>query len=123
VIAMADIKGLSGLDSYGSLELSRLNAQTEKATALGKSTMSKGAAHEKEIEKAGTQFEALLVHEMLKSMWASVPKDGMLSGSHEEELYQDMFQEQMATTIAEHQSIGVKDVVISDIKRTEARKK
>ena len=116
---MSDLKSLSGLDALGQASLARANSQASKVANLAKSS----AAHDKEIEKAGTQFEALLVHEMIKSMWSTVPKDGMLSGSREEELYQDMLHEQLANSIAEHQSIGVKDVIISDIKKTEARNK
>jgi flagellar protein FlgJ len=85
---------------------------------------SKAAArHEQEIEKAATQFEALLVQEMVKEMWATVPKGGLLSGSSEEDTYQDMYRQALSESIAEHHSIGVKDVIIRDIKATEARTK
>ena len=73
----------------------------------------------KDAAQAAQQFEALLVGEMLKSMWASVPKGQLLSGSHEESLYRDMLNEAIATSIAEGQGIGVKDVIFKDIKRLE----
>lgn len=73
-----------------------------------------------EIKKAGTQFEALLLKQMLSAMWETVPTSG-ISGSNEEAMYRDMLNEAMAEDIAEKQSIGIKDVIIKDINKTEGR--
>lgn len=126
---MSDIKTLSSIDGIAQAQIAKLNTQVNQANNLAKganASLKSGkspAAHEKEIEKAATQFESLLVHEMLQSMWKSVPKDGLISGSNEEEIYQDMLHEQVANSIAENQSLGVKKVIISDIKKTESRQK
>jgi flagellar protein FlgJ len=71
----------------------------------------------KNPQEAAKQFEALLVKEMLESMWSTVPKGGMLSGSNEESLYRDMFNEALANSISEGKGIGVKDVILKDFKR------
>ncbi|MCB0328193.1 MAG: rod-binding protein [Bdellovibrionales bacterium] len=68
-------------------------------------------------EEAATQFEAVLVQQMLKSMWKAVPKNGLLSGSSEEQLYQEMLQEQVAKHISESQSLGIKDMVMEELKK------
>jgi len=65
---------------------------------------------------AATQFEALLTHELLKSMWQTVPKGGLLSGSSEEQTYRDMLHEALANSIAEGRGIGIKEVILKDIK-------
>ena len=102
----------------------RLRTAQNLASAKPLGQDSKGSAqHEKEIEKAATQFEALLVQEMIKEMWATVPKGGLLSGSSEEDTYQEMYRQALAQSIAERQSIGVKDVIIRDIKASESRTK
>ena len=69
----------------------------------------------KDAKQAAQQFEALLVQEMLKSMWATVPEGQLLSGSHEESLYRDMLNEAVANSIAEGRGIGVKDVILKDM--------
>lgn len=74
-----------------------------------------------EIEKAATQFEALLLHEMLKEMWNTVPKSGLLSGSHEESMYRDMLNQGIANEIAEKQSIGVKEVIVREMREREKK--
>lgn len=71
--------------------------------------------------EAGKQFEALLVQEMLKSMWATIPEGGMLSGSSEEQQYRDMFNEQLAMTIASGKGIGVKEVIQKDIEKIDGK--
>jgi flagellar protein FlgJ len=74
------------------------------------------------IKKAATQFEALLLGQMLNSMWATVPKSE-LTGSKEEEMYRDMLNQAMAEDIADKQSIGVRDVIAKDISKIESRLK
>lgn len=66
--------------------------------------------------KAAEQFEALLVHEMLKSMWNTVPKGELISGSSEEQTYRDMLNEALSSSIAEGRGIGIKEVILKDIK-------
>ena len=102
----------------------RVRAAQDLASAKPLGQGAKGTAqHDQEIEKAATQFEGLLVQEMIKEMWATVPKGGLLSGSSEEDTYQEMYRQALAQSIAENQSIGVKDVIIRDIKAAEGRAK
>jgi peptidoglycan hydrolase FlgJ len=78
-----------------------------------------GALDSKKAEEAAQDFEALLLQQMFQAMWRSVPTDGMLSGSREEELYRDMLNEELAKQLSEGQSIGIKEVILNDLKRRE----
>ena len=73
-----------------------------------------------EVDKAARDFEALLLHQMVKSMWRTVPSNGMLSGSKEEELYRDMLNEALATSISEGQGIGIRDLVVKEMEKRES---
>lgn len=68
-----------------------------------------------EMEKAAAQFEGLMMQQLMKSMWQTVPKDGLLSGSKEEEYYRDMLNENLADDIAKNQSVGIKDVIMREL--------
>ena len=83
---------------------------TSKSTPLGE-----------QPEVAAQQFEALLVQEMLESMWNTVPKKGLLSGSHEEEMYRDMLNEALANSIAAGKGLGIKDVILNDFKKVQKK--
>jgi Rod binding domain-containing protein len=68
-------------------------------------------------EKAATDFEALLLQQMIQSMWKSVPSEGLLSGSSEEAMYRDMLSEQLAQELAKNQSMGLKDAVLGEMNK------
>jgi Rod binding domain-containing protein len=72
------------------------------------------AQHEQNV-KAATDFESLLLKQMINSMWAAVKSEKLLSGSNEEEMYRDMFSEQLAKELAEHQSLGIRDAVLGEM--------
>lgn len=82
----------------------------------------KKVSNEKEMEKGATDFEALLLQQMMESMWATVPQEGMLSGSKEEGMYRDMLNQEISKSIAEGRSIGVKEVILNDMKRLDGKK-
>lgn len=69
----------------------------------------------KDPKQAAQQFEALLLQEMLKSMWATVPQGQLLSGSHEEKMYRDMLNEAVADSISKGRGVGIKDVILKDL--------
>lgn len=71
----------------------------------------------KNPEKVAQQFESMLVKQMIDSMWSTVPKQGLLSGSQEEALYRDMLNEALANSISEGKGMGVKDVIFKDINK------
>lgn len=68
-------------------------------------------------ELAAQQFEAMLVKQMIDSMWSTVPKKGVLTGSNEESMYRDMLNEALANSISEGKGMGVKDVILKDINK------
>jgi Rod binding domain-containing protein len=81
----------------------------------------KGATDKKiaEQEKAATDFEALLLHQMLNSMWATVEQSSAVEKSHEEKLYRDMLNEALAQSLAKERSIGIKDAILQDMQKLE----
>jgi Rod binding domain-containing protein len=89
------------------------------AVDTGKSNV---AGDTKKVDEAARNFEALLLHQMLKSMWESVPAGGLFGDSNEAQMYRDMFNEALADSISEGQGIGVRDMVAKDLKRLEGYK-
>jgi flagellar protein FlgJ len=77
----------------------------------------------KTAEQAAQDFEALLLKQMLSEMWQTVPKEGMLEGGRAEEMYYDMFHENIANSIAEGGGIGIKEELLEDMKRQENKGK
>ena len=67
-------------------------------------------------KKAAAEFEGLLFQEMMKSMWQSVSNEGLLSGTKEEGMYRDMLNEAVAKEVADGQGIGIKQVIMKELK-------
>jgi peptidoglycan hydrolase FlgJ len=93
--------------------LERTLGDTAKVKAPGQKSS------DQEIERAATDFESLLLQQMLQSMWSTVPQNGMLTGSREETLYRDMLNEQLAQSMAENQSLGIKELIARDMRKSE----
>lgn len=125
-------------DALGKIGLLNLPAQAERLGTLrrfnpttdpekninNRSTLSDATSPEKvraQREKAATDFEALLLQQMVQSMWKTVPTEGMLSGSNEEGMYRDMLSEQFAQELAQGQSLGLKDAVLGEMMKEEKK--
>ncbi len=104
-------------------------AQSGIANARAESTkasLKKGISSEKELDKAASGFEALLLHNMLKEMWESVDSGGALLGedSNASQIYRDMFHQTIADKIAEGKGMGVKEFLKRELhKYQDASKK
>jgi Rod binding domain-containing protein len=113
-----EIKGLSGnniLAAGRGVQLDQARPMPGKPPAVQPATTEK-------IKESATQFEAMLLQQMFKSMWSGVPSEGMLSGGREEEYYRDMFNEALANSVASGQGLGIKDIIAKEMAKSAATK-
>ncbi|RIL10776.1 MAG: hypothetical protein DCC75_03665 [Proteobacteria bacterium] len=114
------------MSSDGSNPISKASFNSENLNPLRRATSGvqqpKQDFDQQRTKEAAEQFEALLLHQMFKSMWSSVPKDSLLGNSREEEYYQDMFTEGLANEVAKGQGIGIKEVIAKDLLRVQSKK-
>lgn len=104
--------------------LSKIAHQEKGSKSAGLSKASGNQTGDPKVSEAATQFEALLLQQMFKSMWSTLPKEeGMLSGSNEEAQFRDMFVEGLANSVAKGQGIGIKEVIAKEMYKTESRAK
>lgn len=90
----------------------RAQAEAERVKSLTKQAKSS----QKEIDKATEGFEALLLHQMLKSMWETVETTGFLGeDSNQAQIMRDMYNQAIADEIAKGQGIGVKESMKKEI--------
>ncbi|GAB6060395.1 peptidoglycan DD-metalloendopeptidase family protein [Desulfonatronum parangueonense] len=84
---------------------------------LAESADAKG---ESKLRKASQDFEALLLHQLLKQMRATVPKEGLLHGKGEE-FWQSHFDMEMATVMARSGGIGLGDMIFEQLRQTQVQ--
>ncbi|MCB0354703.1 MAG: rod-binding protein [Bdellovibrionales bacterium] len=100
------------------LSMIRLQQQQNQLESLA-SEGKKGAEGAGKAEQASKDFEAMLVQQMFRSMWKTVPQNGILTQSREEQLFQEMLQDEVAKNMSESQSIGIKDVILRELRERE----
>ncbi len=104
--------GLSGI--------SDLNNSLSKAKSLENQDIKSKA----QMEKATKGFEALLLQEMMKSMWATVDTTGLLGeDSNQSQIYRSMFNQAVADEIAKGDGVGVQDFLEKELNKTLAASK
>lgn len=100
-------------------DLSLLRLQQQSLELQTSQQKGEGSASAAKTEQAAKDFEGLLLQQMFRSMWKTIPQGGLLSQSREEQMFQEMLQDEVAKNISESQSLGIKDVILRELKERE----
>ena len=68
---------------------------------------SKETRHAVRQEKAFQDFESMFVHMMLKEMRKTVPHDGIIKQNNADDIYQSLFDSQLADLLARREATGL----------------
>ena len=74
---------------------------------------------EKATRETATQFEALFIHEMLKTMRQTIEKSD-LNGSEAEDTFQEMYDRELSQQLAKRNTLGVADMLVKHLDRANA---
>ena len=81
---------------------------------------SKAQQHsDKALRETATQFEAMFIHEMLKSMRDTVEKNDLM-GSDVEDQFTQMYDRELSQALAKRNTLGVADMIVKAVKRNNA---
>jgi peptidoglycan hydrolase FlgJ len=82
------------------------------AVNAGKTAAALSTAEQQKSRKACRDFEAVFLNYMLKEMDKSVPREeGLIESSSADDLYRDMYYQEMATKMSEGGGIGIGDMM------------
>ena len=105
------VAGAAGLMAQ---QMAQATAESQAANNL----KNRKVTSEKDVDKASSGFEALLLHEMMKAMWATVENTNVLGEkSNEGEIYRDMLNQAISDSVADGKGIGVKDFLRKELSR------
>lgn len=76
---------------------------------------------QQKIKAAAREFEAVMIHQMLKTMRSTI-KPGSLDGGSAMSTYRDMMDEEMARSMAHGRGIGLADVIARQMMGLDAPK-
>jgi Rod binding domain-containing protein len=115
---MDKIQTLQMMDPAGAAA----QAQTQNSAERAKKLASQPITSEKELDKAAGGFEALMLQEMLKSMWSTVQHSDFMGGdSMEAGIYRDMLSQAIADTVSEGRGIGLKEFMRRELLKAEGQ--
>ena len=88
-----------------------MQIQQKTSFPLKKIGQTADTTKEAELKKACKNFEAIILQQMLTAMRKSVPKDGLLNGGYAQDMYQSMYDENLAQEMASGRGIGLADAL------------
>ena len=75
------------------------------------------------LKKACQEFEAVYIQAMFQSMRKTIPEGGLFEQDHATKMYQEMLDQQIATDISRHQSLGLADQMYRQMEKILAPEK
>lgn len=104
------------LNHSDQLEISRFNSRTKKLTQLAQKA-EKNSASDQELRAVTQEFESLFLHQLMKSMRATVPQGDLFHGGQSETIFTDMLDQEIAK-LASKRGIGIADALYQQLRRT-----
>lgn len=75
---------------------------------------------ESKLREASQDFEAIFLHQMLKQMRATIPKEGLLH-SRDEKFWQSHFDAEMSVLLARKGGIGLGDIIFEQLREHQVK--
>ena len=72
--------------------------------------------NDKELLQACKDFEAIFVNQLLQEMRKTVPKDGLIPTSQEEEIFTGMFDEEVSKQISQTGRMGLAEMMYQQLR-------
>lgn len=83
---------------------------------LGSLRAEAAAAPSKAIEEVASQFEALFIQQMMKTMRDAVPKSDLMQSDHLQ-TYQSMADQQLSVSLSQQGGIGIARMLVEQMQR------
>jgi len=68
------------------------------------------------LRKCCADFESLLMYEMVKTMRGSISKSDLLHGGQGEELFEQLFDQEVCRSLSERQGFGLGEMLYSQLR-------
>jgi flagellar protein FlgJ len=88
----------------------------QTVTTAPKVTDKQNNGSQAKLKKACSDFEAIFINNMLKSMRTAVSEDGIFENSNERQIIQSMFDENLAISMAKGGGMGLGKMLFKSFK-------
>ena len=108
-------QGNSVLSANQSPKKTLLKPSQMKAKSLGKKQETD--FENERLKNACSDFEGIFINFMFQAMKKTLPGDGLLGRSHQKEMYDAMFFQEISTNLARDRGIGIGEALYRQIQR------
>ena len=95
----------------------RQTGSTSSRLAAAKGSGSLGGQTDDRLKQACSDFEAIFLNLMVQTMKKTIPEGGVLGKSHQSEVYDDMFFQEISTQLARERGLGIGDAMYRQVRR------
>ncbi|MFP4179791.1 MAG: rod-binding protein [Spirochaetaceae bacterium] len=115
-----DMGGISSMGNYQRLQSQVQENKSRLGQGGGESKLSKlgDSAKKNEdhrLKEVCKDFQSIFVKQMLDSMRKTVNKEGLMSGGHAEEIFEDMLYDEYAEQISNTADLGLDDIMYQQL--------
>ncbi len=91
---------------------------SNRATQLSQTAkkVEKNTASDQELREATQEFESLFLHQLMKAMRSTIPKNNLFHGGQREEIFTDMLDQEISK-IAAKRGIGIADLLFQQLQQ------
>ncbi|MGE5594373.1 MAG: rod-binding protein [Betaproteobacteria bacterium] len=113
------MRGVTGL---GSAAEASPRSEAARKTMAGAETSARTHATrtDRELMKACEELESVFLEQLLKEMRKTVPKDDLFGGGRGEDVFQSMFDQEIAKAMAGRGGIGLAEILYKQLSRRAA---
>jgi len=90
---------------------------TSSQMAATKGSGSLGGQTDDRLKQACSDFEAIFLNLMVQTMKKTIPEGGVLGKSHQSEVYDAMFFQEISTQLARERGLGIGDAMYRQVRR------
>ncbi len=98
-------------------DATRQTYSTSSRLAAAKGSGSPGGQTDDRLKQACSDFEAIFLNLMVQTMKKTIPEGGVLGKSHQSEVYDAMFFQEISTQLARERGLGIGDAMYRQVRR------
>ena len=82
-----------------------------------KKTPPMGTRNDNRLKKACADFEGLFLNMMVQTMRKTIPEGGIFGKSHQSDMYDALFLQEVSTKLAKERGLGIGDALYRQVRR------
>ncbi len=107
--------GMSQIGMQMPYQADKMSLMGQKAADIQR--MASKNTDEAKLQEAADGFEAMFVHLLLQQMRKTIPDSELIDGGQGQEIWEDMFYEEIAKCASQSESLGISEMLMQEFQK------